>query len=158
MLLKGIFCLCIQAVLFKSVFTQCIRPNPRQQLCSTNSFIEGSNLASVAPLTPVYGRIIGGNLIMDTTAPHAHIGPAGVMIFSDDLIIEGAVLVSGSLPFSGTVGLEGVVPSSGSGTVNYGCGTREIGIVEIPNSSVTEVVIPAGDIGSSGCSKCNTLG
>ncbi|KAJ8731000.1 hypothetical protein PYW08_002413 [Mythimna loreyi] len=151
MLLKGIFCLFIQAVLFKSVFTLCIPPNPRQQLCSTNSYVEGYKLADVAPITPFYGRIIGGNLIIDTKAPHAHIGPAGVTIFSDNLIIEGAVLVSGKLPFHGTVGLEGVVPSSGSSVVNYGCGTADIGIVDIPYSSVTEVVIPAGGIGASGC-------
>lgn len=96
-------------------------------------------------------------MIIDTTAPHAHIGPAGVTIFSENLNIEGAVLVSGKLPFLGTVGLEGVVPASGVSAVKYGCGTGDIGIVNIPGP-VTEVLLPAGGIAAPGCTGYNTIG
>ncbi|CAH1646831.1 unnamed protein product [Spodoptera littoralis] len=91
--------------------------------------VEGWNVANVAPVAPMYGRVIGGNLIIDTSAPYSAIGPAGVAIFSDNLLIDGVVLVTGRLPFQGTVGLEGVVPTSGIGAVNYNSGTSNIGFL-----------------------------
>ena len=146
---------------FQSVFTQCIQPYPypREPGCPNNPPIsEGHKLpGGVVPFAPIYGRVIGGNLILDTSAPHAYIGPAGVTIFSDNLIIEGAVLVSGRLPFFGTVGLEGTVPTSGKSAVSYGCGNGDIGIVEIAGP-VTEVILPAGSIGTPGCAGQNTIG
>lgn len=145
---------------FQSVFTQCIPPYPIEPPCPNNTPIaEGCKLPSaVIPFIPIYGRVVGGNLFLDTSAPHAYIGPAGVTIFSDDLIIEGAVIVSGHLPFVGTVGLEGIVPATGKSAVSYGCGNGDISIVEIPGT-VTEVIVPAGGlVGASGCAGQNSIG
>lgn len=95
----------------------------------------------IEPVAPLYGRVIGGNLIIDTSAPHAHIGPAGVSIYSDNLIIEGPVIVSGKLPFLGTVGLEGVLQTVGKGSVSYQYGNN-IGLAE--NSPISGPILSAG--------------
>ncbi|XP_026732595.1 chorion class B protein Ld34-like [Trichoplusia ni] len=147
MLVKGILCVCIQAVLYKAVVTQCIR-SPQY---SGEGLYPGNNLYidrfnEIEPVAPLYGRVIGGNLIIDTTAPHAHIGPAGVSIFSDNLIIEGPVLVSGKLPFLGTVGLEGILQSVGKGSVSYqysnNIGLAETSPISGPNLSITGRRLP----------------
>ncbi|PZC85066.1 hypothetical protein B5X24_HaOG202830 [Helicoverpa armigera] len=161
MLVKSILCICIQALLYKAVVTQCIPPCaiPREPLCESNyPAFEGQNVAGL--VTPMYGRIIGANLMVDTSAPYAPIGPAGVSIFSDDLIIEGTVFVTGKLPFLGTVGLEGVLPTTGTGSVNYECGAGDIGIVNDGiTGSVTEVFFPVDGAGvTRGNAGCNTIG
>lgn len=83
-------------------------------------------------MTPVFGRVIGASLIIDTSAPE----PSGVTIFSEDIIIDGTVLVSGKLPFIGAVALEGIVPATGSSAVTYECGTGNIGIADPPSVPV----------------------
>ncbi|XP_075974174.1 chorion class CB protein M5H4-like [Anticarsia gemmatalis] len=126
MWVKGLFIICIQATLLKAVLSQCIRQPvpPSEGLLPSNMAYEG--LAPIAPVT----RIIGANLIVDTSAPE----PSGVSIFSDNLYIEGNVLVTGSLPFLGTVALEGIVPALGNSAVAYECGTGDIGMVsDVPN-------------------------
>ncbi|KAJ0170269.1 hypothetical protein K1T71_014197 [Dendrolimus kikuchii] len=55
------------------------------------------------------------------TAPFS-MPPTGMSIYSDDLIIEGPVLVSGRMPFLGAVTMEGAFSSAGAGAVSYGCG------------------------------------
>uniref|UniRef100_A0A2A4JL74 Uncharacterized protein n=1 Tax=Heliothis virescens TaxID=7102 RepID=A0A2A4JL74_HELVI len=159
MLVKGILCICIQALLYKAVATQCLPPCaiPREPLCGGNfPAFEVQNIAGLTQVTPMYGRILGANLMVDTSAPYAPIGPAGVSIFSDDLIIEGNVFVTGKLPFLGTVSLEGVLPTTGTGSVNYECGSGAIGVVNDGiTGSVTEVFFP---VDGSGFSRCNTVG
>ncbi|XP_035434216.2 chorion class B protein PC10-like [Spodoptera frugiperda] len=141
MSLKVIFFVCIQTIFFESVFSACVPPAYlREPVCGNMPIVEGWNMASVAPVAPIYGRVIGGNLIIDTSAPYAAIGPAGVSIFSDNLLIDGVVLVTGRLPFQGTVGLEGVVPTSGIGAVNYSSGASNIGFVESAPNQVPGVI------------------
>ncbi|KAF9408077.1 hypothetical protein HW555_012118 [Spodoptera exigua] len=131
-----IFFVCISTILFEAVFSACIPPPYlREPVCPNTPIVEGLNMATVAPVAPMFGRVIGGNLIIDTSAPYTTIGPAGVMIFSDNLLIDGVVLVSGRLPFQGTVGLEGLIPTKGIGAVNYSSGNNNIGFFKesVPN-------------------------
>lgn len=66
--------------------------------------------------------------------------PTGMYIFSDDLLIEGPVLVSGRMPFLGAVTMEGAFTSAGAGAVSYGCGEGAVGVIEGP---VTATVAPS---------------
>ncbi|CAG9573422.1 unnamed protein product [Danaus chrysippus] len=54
---------------------------------------------------------------------------SGVTVETDDMLIEGPLAVSGQLPFLGVVALEGPLVAAGSGSVAYGCGNGDIGIV-----------------------------
>lgn len=58
-------------------------------------------------------------------------------IYSDNLFIEGPVVVAGRMPFTGTVAVEGAFPTAGAGAVTYGCGEGGVGIVaEMPVAPV----------------------
>lgn len=111
----------------------------------------------MGPVVPFYGRVISGNLIIDTSAPYTRIGPSGVSIFSDNLLIEGPVFVTGNLPFLGTVALEGILPATGISAVSYDCGNGNVAIIEaIPTNGP---VLLEGDLGLPGSfTGCNSLG
>ncbi|XP_013175670.1 PREDICTED: chorion class B protein PC10-like [Papilio xuthus] len=68
----------------------------------------------------------GGDFIVTTGSP---IPPTGLSVLSENRF-EGTLAVEGILPFVGTVGLEGELPTAGRGTVAYGCGNGNVGIVE----------------------------
>ncbi|CAG4957829.1 unnamed protein product [Parnassius apollo] len=67
----------------------------------------------------------GGGFIVRSSSP---IPPIGVSVISDNEY-AGPLAVGGQLPFLGTVGLEGALSSTGSGTVSYGCGNGNVGIL-----------------------------
>ncbi|CAB3223968.1 unnamed protein product [Arctia plantaginis] len=140
MLVKSLFVFCIPAVLLKVVQTQCIGA----PLIAGETLLP-SNMAAEL-MTPVFGRVVGANIIIDTSAPE----PSGVSIFSEDVIIEGTVLVTGNLPFLGTVALEGVVPATGSSAVAYECGTGNIGIADTPPVPVSVIPPNVSSLGMAG--------
>ncbi|XP_032525395.2 chorion class B protein Ld10-like [Danaus plexippus] len=94
------------------------------------------DLAGEAPLIPAvlnYGLSLndlrasnGGGL---TVRSSSSIPASGVTVETDDMLIEGPLAVSGQLPFLGVVALEGPVAAGGTGSVAYGCGNGNIGIV-----------------------------
>ncbi|XP_072938883.1 uncharacterized protein [Epargyreus clarus] len=104
---------CVQICLIKTVVSQCFGANPA-------AIAESLGLLGAASAGPAGGPLLLQNYPMPTT---------GLSIVSDDLIIDGLVSVSGRLPFLGTVALEGVLPTAGQGSVMYGCGNGEVGIV-----------------------------
>lgn len=68
-------------------------------------------------------------------------------IFSDGLVVDGLVSVTGSMPFLGTVTLGGSVPATGCGNVMYSCGNGEVGIAtELPNGPVMSELVRSNPI------------
>ncbi|CAB3261915.1 unnamed protein product [Arctia plantaginis] len=80
----------------------------------------------------------GGSFAVRSTSP---ISPTGVTVLSDQLAIEGPLIIDGKLPFLGTVALEGSLPSAGAGNIAHSCG----GAVGISS----EVIPPSGAFAGS---------
>ncbi|KAG6447205.1 chorion class B protein PC10 [Manduca sexta] len=75
----------------------------------------------------------------------ANMPPPGMSICSDNLLIEGPVVIAGRMPFVGSVGVEGIFPTAGAGAVSYGCGDGAVGIVaEGPRAPVAEFAYGPG--------------
>ncbi|XP_068622198.1 uncharacterized protein [Battus philenor] len=82
----------------------------------------------------------GGGFAITSMSPFP---PHGVSVMSDNAI-EGILVVGGELPFLGTVGLEGALPTAGVGTISYGCGNGNVGLM-------SEDILPmAGGWGANG--------
>ncbi|CAG9578153.1 unnamed protein product [Danaus chrysippus] len=88
-----------------------------------------------------YSQCIGQPIIQETTGvftsplkvQNMPLPAPSFSVFSDGLVVEGIVGVTGVLPFLGTVSMEGALPSNGYGTVRYNTGTENVGILaEIP--------------------------
>ncbi|XP_013175708.1 PREDICTED: chorion class B protein M2807-like [Papilio xuthus] len=88
------------------------------------------------PLT--YGPSIVENFPVSSLS---HIPPGTLSIFSDNLIIEGPIIVSGQLPFLASVAVQGELPAAGRGAVSFGCGNGEVGIT---NEGVIPPAMPFG--------------
>ncbi|CAG4957841.1 unnamed protein product [Parnassius apollo] len=88
------------------------------------------------PLT--YGPNIVENFPITSTS---RIPPGSISIFSDNLVVEGPILVNGQLPFLASVAVQGEIPAVGRGAVSYGCGNGEIGIIS------EEIAPPASQFG-----------
>ncbi|XP_026490612.1 chorion class B protein PC10-like [Vanessa tameamea] len=67
----------------------------------------------------------GGGFTITSASP---IAPTGVTVTSENAY-EGPLAVTGVLPFLGAVALEGALPTLGAGTINYGCGNGNIGML-----------------------------
>ncbi|XP_073964728.1 chorion class CB protein PC404-like [Choristoneura fumiferana] len=91
----------------------------------------------------------GGSLIVTSVGP---IAPSGIAVASD-LGLAGNLDVSGTLPFLSAVAFDGSFPTSGSGSVSYGCGGGNIAITqEIGNPSGNNVASSSGlSTASLGC-------
>lgn len=68
----------------------------------------------------------GGSFAVTSASP---VSPTGVSVLAENLAIEGPLAVGGNLPFLGTVGVEGAMLGVGAGSVSYGCGSGNLGIV-----------------------------
>ncbi|XP_050358735.1 chorion class CB protein M5H4-like [Nymphalis io] len=68
------------------------------------------------------------------------IGVNGILIETENMVIEGPLSVNGQLPFLGTVALEGTLPAAGTGAVSYGCGDGNIAIL---NEEYPSIAPPA---------------
>ncbi|XP_022115631.2 chorion class CB protein M5H4-like [Pieris rapae] len=62
------------------------------------------------------------------TRSSSPIAPGGLSITSEN-VIEGPVSVYGQLPFLSAVSFEGSMPTHGYGSVSYGCGNGNVGIL-----------------------------
>ncbi|CAH2056315.1 unnamed protein product, partial [Iphiclides podalirius] len=80
-------------------------------------------IVAETPLTYAPGIIESFPLAITSRIP-----PGSLSVFSDNLVIEGPIIVNGELPFLASVAVQGQVPAVGRGTVSYGCGNGEIGI------------------------------
>ncbi|XP_068622194.1 chorion class B protein PC10-like [Battus philenor] len=67
----------------------------------------------------------GGGFSVTSMSP---VPPHGLSVMSDNAI-EGVLVVGGELPFLSTVGLEGALPTAGVGSISYGCGNGNVGMV-----------------------------
>ncbi|KPI96492.1 Chorion class B protein Ld34 [Papilio xuthus] len=67
----------------------------------------------------------GGGFVISSASP---VQPYGVSLMSENAI-DGILVVGGELPFLGTVGLEGALPTAGTGTISYGCGNGNVGMI-----------------------------
>lgn len=74
----------------------------------------------------VRGLTSGGGFRVTSSSPMA---ASGITVRSENLLIEGPLAVSGQMPFTGVVALEGPLPAAGQGSVAYGCGNGNVGIL-----------------------------
>ncbi|CAK1593190.1 unnamed protein product [Parnassius mnemosyne] len=89
--------------------------------------LAGSPCGAIIAETPLtYGPVIVENFPVTSTSS---IPPGTLSIFSDNLVIEGPILVNGQLPFLASVAVEAKLPAIGKGAVSYGCGNGEVGII-----------------------------
>ncbi|CAH2056307.1 unnamed protein product, partial [Iphiclides podalirius] len=91
----------------------------------------GAQYTSAAPFLGAYDltafpSTYGGGFAISSASP---ISPYGVSVVSENAI-EGILAVGGELPFLGTVALEGALPTAGAGTISYGCGNGNVGMMD----------------------------
>ncbi|XP_032515207.2 chorion class CB protein PC404-like [Danaus plexippus] len=105
------FSICLQIVLINHAYAQCIgQPVIQEAMPGCGVF--------TSPLK-----------VQNTPLP-----APSFSVFSDGLVVEGIVGVTGVLPFLGTVSMEGALPSAGHGSVRYNTGNEKVGIVaELPS-------------------------
>ncbi|XP_060808584.1 uncharacterized protein LOC132903735 [Amyelois transitella] len=104
-----------------------------QNFATNNGFNTASNpISTTASLLEGIGASNGGIFSVTSTSP---IVPTGLSVFSDNLVIEGPLSVSGQLPFLSSVAIEGTVASNGQGVAGCGCGDGNIGIVNEFNNA-----------------------
>ncbi|XP_031770338.2 putative uncharacterized protein DDB_G0286901 [Galleria mellonella] len=88
----------------------------------------------------VDGASYKGILSVTSTSPSV---PTGLSVYSDNLIIEGPVTVTGTLPFLSTVALEGSVPTNGYGIASCACGDGNVGIANELTGSALDAYVQA---------------
>ncbi|XP_053621420.1 uncharacterized protein LOC128681502 [Plodia interpunctella] len=101
----------------------------------TNSAINVANVASTPINTGLFEGISASNGGVFSVTSVSPIVPSGLSVFSDNLLIEGPLTVTGQLPFLSAVAVEGALPSSGQGVAGCGCGDGNIGIVNELNNA-----------------------
>ncbi|XP_037295704.1 chorion class B protein PC10 isoform X2 [Manduca sexta] len=99
----------------------------------------GISPASMAPPMGLAASY-GGGFTVTSSSP---IAPTGLTVTSENTI-EGPLLVAGQLPFLGTVAVDGAYATTGMGSVTYGCGDGNIGMVNegIPATPSAPVMAP----------------
>ncbi|XP_050669016.1 chorion class B protein M2410-like [Leptidea sinapis] len=141
--------LCCQAFFIQAISGQCLPYNAWISPCAAERWAEQSavaNLENIALAESRYGygypsglgaasvaASNGGGLTVFSSSP---IAPNGVSLFSENAI-EGALAVAGELPFLGTVALEGALPTAGAGSVAYGSGNGNVGIMNEYGADIT---------------------
>ncbi|CAK1593154.1 unnamed protein product [Parnassius mnemosyne] len=112
MAVKSFALLCLQVLLIKVIAAY---------PCSPCAGLQSTGLCTPEDLAAASG----GLFIVTTGSP---IAPTGISVYSENTI-EGVLSVEGTLPFLATVCLEGEVPTYGTGTVAYGCGNGNVGMI-----------------------------
>ncbi|CAH2084047.1 unnamed protein product [Euphydryas editha] len=136
---KLVLLVCAQVLFIQSIAGQCMgrySMGPRAADAFSIPVPVGSSGCGVAAIPASSG---GGLEISSTSS----ISPNGFSVTSENAI-EGNLAVVGALPFLGAVALEGVLPTTGVGSVNYGCGNGEVAIMS-ENNAPTGI---AGSLGS----------
>ncbi|KAI8441359.1 hypothetical protein MSG28_014976 [Choristoneura fumiferana] len=95
----------------------------------------------------------GGSLIVTSVGP---VVPSGISVASA-LDLYGELAVSGGLPFLSAVAFDGQFPTSGSGSVSYGCGDGTIAITQETGNpygnNAASGGLTASQLGGCGCGK-----
>ncbi|XP_073964850.1 chorion class B protein PC10-like [Choristoneura fumiferana] len=137
MVAKIFFVVCLQAVIMQSISAQ----NCGCRQTSQSSSCSNSNSNSYYGFSKTATATTGGPLTVTCYGP---LSTDGVSVLAE-LGMEGQVQVTGSMPFLSAVSLEGILPTSGSASVDYGCGNGDIVIVqESGNPSGNNAVSTSG--------------
>ncbi|CAG4957835.1 unnamed protein product [Parnassius apollo] len=125
-------------------------------IATANNLAVASNIAATEALsTPLvnllgYEKKLGGLKIDEIMASNGRgfqvtssspVAPHGLSVFSENLVAEGPLVVTGELPFLSSVSVEGQLQATGQGAVSYGCGNGNVGITN-------EGTGPSGPVGS----------
>ncbi|CAH0717153.1 unnamed protein product, partial [Brenthis ino] len=129
---------CVLALFAKIITGQCIGAGyyGNNVISSAAEAAYANNLAQAGVIVPEIGTAFNGGGFQVTS--YSPIAPTGITVRADNLVIEGSLAVSGQMPFLGVVAVEGPLPAVGQGSVAYGCGNGNVGIV----SEGVENIVP----------------